>query len=183
MTRFFSSIVLAATMLSACGQYTNLPARIHPSGESNLLAEVSYAVDQNKVTATVKNPTLVLQGEPGSVGATFNQMQITYTGVPANFEPKQVQLSTALRVDSSHRFEKDNDSQPADAKTKLLIGKGNMELPIVNGAIVSLGSPSNASGSIASPISAVVILSGTDDAGWPVYVDIAVPVNFIRVNQ
>ncbi|MBC7543093.1 MAG: hypothetical protein H7338_10210 [Candidatus Sericytochromatia bacterium] len=180
MRRIAVSLAIALTgLLSACGQYTNFPARIHISGESNLVGEVTYAFDSaNKPAVTVKNPKLTLVGEAGSIGITFDKMNITYTGVPDTF-PK-LNLTTGLRVDSSHNFER----TVAGDKTivaKLVQGKGVMDLPVVTPEVIKIGNPfNNAGGFISTPISAIVTLSGVDDALWPVEIQFGVPINFIR---
>jgi hypothetical protein len=185
MRRIAALIALtAASVGSACGQYTNFPARIKISGESNLSAEVNYqfesATGGTKVTATTKNPKLVLMGEAGSVGATFDTMNITYQGVPDNFGSKSVNLKAGLRVDSSHNFERTVAADKTTV-TKMIPGKGQMDLPIVSAEVVRVGNPFNSAGGfISAPISAVVTLQGIDDAGFPVDIQFGVPINFIR---
>jgi hypothetical protein len=185
MRRIATMLALTvASAVSACGQYTNFPARIKISGESNLVGEVSYQFDQStsgvKVTATTKNPKLILIGEAGSVGATFDTMNITYQGVPDNFGSKSVNLKAGLRVDSSHNFERTVAADKTTV-TKVIQGKGQMDLPIVSAEVVRVGNPFNNSGGyISAPISAVVTLQGIDDAGFPIDLQFGVPINFIR---
>lgn len=175
MRRIAALIALtAASVVSACGQYTNFPARIHISGESNLVGEVTYTFDSaGKAAIVAKNPKLVLIGEAGSVGATFDTMNITYQGVPDSFAAKSVNLKAGLRVDSSHNFE----ATPSAATTtmpKVIQGKGNMDLPVVTPDVI------NAGRAMLTPITAVVTLQGIDDAGFPVDLQFGVPINFIR---
>jgi hypothetical protein len=178
----FSLAIALTVFVTACGQYTNFPARIHVSGESNLIGEVLYAGDPAKPTVTVKNPKLVLVGESGSIGATFDKMNITYTGVPDSFASKILNLTTGLRVDSSHQFEQIIDNKQPNNKivpSKLINGKGGMDLPVITADVVKLGNPAGGS-FINVPISAVVTLTGTDDALWPVDLQFGVPINFVR---
>jgi hypothetical protein len=178
MRRTAAMIALTvASVFSACGQYTNFPARVHISGESNLVGEVTYTTDaQGKVTAVAKNPKLIVIGEAGSVGATFDSMNITYQGVPDTFAAKVVNLKTGLRVDSSHNFERTINPDKTIV-TKMIPGKGNMDLPVVNPDVIRSGL------TLLTPVTAVVTLQGIDDAGFPVDLQFGVPINFIRAGN
>ena len=75
--------------LASCGQFTNIPAQIklgnsHDKDGESLVATVSYQVSQNEVKAEIKNPKLVLEGEAGSIGATFDGIKIRYIGASLN---------------------------------------------------------------------------------------------------
>jgi hypothetical protein len=178
-----------ASVVSACGQYTNFPARVKIAGESNLVGEVTYTFSGTgtaaNATATVKNPKLVLQGEPGSVGVTFDTMRIDYKGADS-LQTKTVNLNIGLRVDSSHtvvtKFDNGSTNPPNKiVPTELKIGKGQLDLPVVSADVVRLGNPASPNGNfISSPITAVVTMSGIDDAGWPSELQFGVPINFVR---
>ena len=185
MRRIAVSLAIAlAGLASACGQYTNFPARIHISGESNLIGEVTYTFDTgNKTNATVKNPRVTLIGEIGSVGATFDKMNVTYTGVPDSFPSKSINTTIGLRIDSSHQFAPVFDLTQGNKMIPKVImqGKGQLDLPVITADVVKIGNPFNTGGGfISSPISAIVTLTGTDDAMWPVDLQFGVPINFVR---
>jgi len=155
----FGLISTAFLFTGACGLYTNVPAQYHVSGDSDMVATVTYDTAKN---ATVKLPKLVIAGEPGSIGVTFNSMSITYnTG-----EVAAANIPITLRVDSSHLRDKEG---------KLEIGKGSIQIPVVNPRIIEIGRRQGVSN-----IAATISISGNDDAGWPTSFDIGgVPIVFI----
>lgn len=174
-------MTLLALILSACGPYTNVPARLHvvqTDPSQPLVAEVQYKVDATgKVEAIIRNPKLTIEGEAGSVGATFDTMRIEYVNAPSFLNPKEVTMAATLRVESSHNLTTDEKGV-----STIIKGKGTTELPVINGRIVELGNPRSAQGSIGSPIHAKVTLGGIDDAGLPVSLEVGVPINFIVFN-
>lgn len=166
----FAGLFLAAA-LAGCGLYTNLPAQIKvaPASDAGLKASVTYTVDQSRISAEIKNPTLVLEGEPGSIGVTYDTINIEYLPASLNLNPRVIRITGSVRVGSSHQFDKDG---------KVMAGKGQIELPIISSHVVELGNPLSPS-RINSQISAKVTLEGVDDAGWPASLDVYIPINFI----
>jgi hypothetical protein len=145
-------------IISACGQYTNLPAQYHVSGTSDLIAQISYDSTKN---AIVKLPKLTIKGEPGSIGATFETMSISYSGGGL----ANISLPVSFRVDSSHfRDEKDN----------VIVGGGTYDLPVVSPRVIEYGKSTSAAN-----ISATVVLSGSDDANWPTTLQVSIPIVFV----
>ncbi|PIQ26747.1 hypothetical protein COW36_00670 [bacterium (Candidatus Blackallbacteria) CG17_big_fil_post_rev_8_21_14_2_50_48_46] len=163
--------LLLASVVAGCGLYTNIPAqvKISPGTNGGLRASVTYTVDQSRISAEVKNPTLVLEGEPGSIGVTYDTINIEYLPQSLTLNPRVVRITGSVRVGSSHQFDKDGKPIPA---------KGEVELPIISSHVVELGNPLS-QGRINSQISAKVTLEGTDDAGWPASLDVYVPINFL----
>ena len=157
--------VLFLTSLNfGCGQYTNIPAQYRISSDSNLTATINYSTSG----VTVTPAKLVLIGEPGSIGATFEKMSINYnTGEMSNLPAVPV----SLRIDSSHFME--TSAETGDVK--VLTSKATLELPVVSDRVVELGKKQSVNN-----VHAVVSLTGTDDAGWPTSLDIGVSIVFIK---
>lgn len=155
--------------LTSCGLYTNIPAQIKVASSDNVTATVTYTVDQNKISADVKNPKITLQGDAGSIGVTYNEIKIEYLPTSLSLNPRTVVIAGSIRVPSSHQF---------DANNKIVPGSTTTELPIISSHVVQLGNPLS-QGRINSQISAKVTLSGTDDAGFPASLEFFVPINFL----
>lgn len=154
----------------SCGYYTNVPAQIKQvSTGEGLSASVNYTVSAAQVAATVKNPKLVLEGEAGSIGVTYDTMKIEYQPPNLPLNPISITIATSMRVASSHQLDKDN---------KVTQGRGEVELPVISSRIVELGNPL-AQSRINTQISAKVTLSGVDDAGFNSSIDVYVPINFL----
>jgi hypothetical protein len=151
-----SSLLLS--LIYSCGQYTNLPAQYHIEGTSEFVAIVSY--DSNK-NANVKLPKIKVKGEPGSIGATFDTMNITYNVGDISAS----QVSVAYRIDSSHF---------RDEKGNIIVSGGTFEIPVVSPKVIEYGKRQGASN-----ISAKVVLSGLDDANWPTTLEFGVPIVFV----
>lgn len=151
-----SSILLSIT--ASCGQFTNLPAQYHVDGTSEFVAIVTY--DSNK-NATVKLPKIKVKGEPGSIGASFDTMNITYNVGDVS----ATQVSVAYRIDSSHF---------RDEKGNIIVGGGTFELPVVSPRVIDYGKRQGASN-----IAAKVVLSGLDDANWQTTLEFGVPIVFV----
>lgn len=158
-----------AAAAGGCGLYTNIPAQIKVAPSENITATVTYSVDQNRISADVKNPKVTLQGEPGSIGVTYNEIAIEYLPTSLTLNPRRVVIAGSIRVPSSHQF---------DANNKVVPAKITTELPIISSHVVQLGNPLS-QGRINSQISAKVTLTGTDDAGFPATLDFFVPINFL----
>ncbi|MGE3725229.1 MAG: hypothetical protein AB7I41_06740 [Candidatus Sericytochromatia bacterium] len=172
--KFNSKLVgffVLASLIGGCGLYTNIPAQIKVSAasESSINASVTYTVDQSRISAEIKNPKIALEGEPGSIGVTYDTITITYLPESLSLNPKVVTITGSVRVPSSHQFDKEGN---------VLTGKGLVELPVISSHVVELGNPLS-QGRINSQISAKVTLQGQDDAGWPASLDIYVPINFL----
>ncbi|MFN8575421.1 MAG: hypothetical protein U0354_01055 [Candidatus Sericytochromatia bacterium] len=157
-----SLVALSSMTISACGQFTNFPAQYHIAGNSNLVATVSYPPSGATGSGVVVNlPRLVIKGEPGSVGVTFNQMDISYNTPDITASKTEV----TVRVDSSHF--RDNNGN-------VIVDGGSAELPIISPKVIDYGKRQNASN-----ITAKVTLSGSDDAGWPTELTANVAIVFV----
>jgi len=157
------TVLFLSSFSLSCGQYTNIPAQFRISSDSNLTATISYSSSG----VTVTPAKLVLLGEPGSIGATFEKMTINYnTGELTNLTAQPV----SLRVDSSSFFEKQSDG-----KIKIDVSKASLELPIISDKVINVGK-----GQTPNNIYAIVSLTGTDDAGWPTSLDVGVSIVFIK---
>lgn len=169
--RRLAGLLMTGFLVSSCGYYTNIPAQIKLGAPTDsITATVTYTVGgSNQLTADIKNPTISLEGEPGSIGVTYDQIAIKY--LPDSVSPEVV-IAGSIRVPSSHQFDADN---------KLVVGHTKTELPIISSNIVQLGSPL-ASNRITTQVSAQVTLSGTDDAGFPASYQFFVPINFLTTS-
>lgn len=157
-TKFLlSTLVVFSSFLFSCGQYTNFPAQYHLDGtESILNGSVVYSKD----ASIVKQPKLVFKGEPGSVGVNFEKAIIKYSVGDVTAST----FSVSYRIDTSSFRDKEGNA---------LVGTGGFELPIINQKVISLGKNTSQN------IYADVTLSGTDDAGWPASITLAVPIYFV----
>jgi len=157
-----SLIALSSMTINACGQFTNFPAQYHISGTSNLVATVAYPPSGATGTGVVVTlPKLIIKGEPGSVGATFNQMDVSYNTADITAAKSEV----TFRVDSSHF---------RDATGNVIVDGGAAELAVISPKVIEYGRRQNASN-----LTARVVLSGTDDAGWPTEMPVNVSIVFI----
>lgn len=159
------SILTVSSLVSACGPFTNFPAQYRIGGTSNLTAVVEYpatGATGGSGSGKAKLPKLVLKGEPGSVGATFDTMVIKYN-VP---DLAQVSMPVSVRIDSSHFRDKDGS---------VIAESSAVDLPVISPKVITYGSRQGAGN-----ISAQVELNGTDDAGWPTSLTVSVPIVFLQ---
>lgn len=152
---------ISITVLSACGQYTNIPAQYHIAGTSDLVATITYVGG----AATVKPPKLVIKGEPGSIGATFEKMTVNYN----SGEISTTSFPVSFRVDSS-AF--------TDSTGKVLVDGGTFELPVISAKVIELGRRQSVNN-----LSVTVSLEGTDDANWPTALTVSVPIVFLPTSS
>lgn len=153
-----------ATAISGCGNYTNFPAQYHISGTSSLIAKIAYpsaVAGSTASNASVTLPKLSLKGEPGSIGATFEKMDISYSVSDIT----TTSLPVSFRVDSSNF---------RDSAGKVVADGGTFELPVVNAKVLEYGKRQSVNN-----ISALVTLTGTDDASWPTSITVNVPIVFL----
>ncbi len=145
-------------IISSCGQYTNFPGQFHVSGTSDLVAEISYDSSKN---AKIKLPKLIIKGEPGSIGATFESMNINY----GTADISSYNVPVSFRIDSSHfRDEKDN----------VVVSGGTYDLPVISAKVIEYGKRVNVNN-----LNATITLTGSDDANWPTTLQIGVPIIFL----
>lgn len=161
-------------VLAGCGLYTNIPAQIKVGVAENTTATVTYSVDQNRISADVKNPKVTLEGEAGSIGVTYDEITIEYLPPSLSLNPRTVTIAGSIRVPSSHQFGAANTA----GVREVIPGKTTTEIPVISSHVVQLGNPLSA-GRINSQISAKVTLKGLDDAGFPASIDFFVPINFL----
>jgi hypothetical protein len=163
-----------AAVLAGCGLYTNIPAQVKVGASENITATVTYTVDQNRISADVKNPKIALEGEPGSIGVTYDEIAIEYLPATLTLNPRTVVIAGSIRVPSSHQF----GAATQTGTREIIVGKTLTEIPVISSHVVQLGNPLS-QGRINSQISAKVTLRGTDDAGFPASVEFFVPINFL----
>lgn len=166
-------LILLSGITLGCGYYTNVPAQYHivQSADTSLTGEVAYSFTGTSYTYTVKNPKLMLEGEPGSIGLTFDTLTIEYTPESVAQKLPPVTILTTFRLGSSHF---------RDGSGNLIKGTGVEEIPVISSKVAAYGSSQL---EIIPQISARVSLKGLDDAGFPVDITFGVPINFIKAGS
>jgi hypothetical protein len=158
---------LAALLsLSACGFYTAIPAQIHASVTPG---SVAYSAPDatGVLTDKVTQPTLILTGEPGSIGMTFNFMTVDYLGADGKVITNlaELVLRNTIRLEAS-QYPQDPAGPNIDftkVGTSLHVAQTTVPLPLITRALEIYGSSSGA----APVVTAQMLLSGTDDANFP----------------
>jgi hypothetical protein len=173
----------ALVSLSGCGTFTNVPAQVKVAkvDGATLTYEKPDATDGWR-TVKIDPAILTLQGEPGSIGVTFEQMKVDYfqinnTRVPAAKIPV-MDLRVSVRVESSH-YPNNPAAAPlnqADVGKTVYAAKTDVELPIVTRHVSAYGGELDTN---AGAIWAQVELIGNDDAGFPAKLVAYVPITFI----
>lgn len=182
---------LASLALVGCGvplPFVNFSAKLAIRSVEPASVTVTYSkAATNEVTASFKNPVVTIEGAPGSPGATFNAMEVTALD-PANpgnllglfGGGQRAQLPISLRVAPSTLREDPRAgtvSPVGQDQQKLVLGQGKAELPIVSNGVLEYGKTrTNA------PVTIAAVLKGTDDAQWPVALEVLVPVAFAGGN-
>jgi len=184
-------LVAASLGLTGCGlpiPFVNFSAKLAIRSVEPATVTVSYAKGtSNEVTASFKNPVVTLEGAPGSPGATFNAMELRALD-PADPSKKlglfggaqKASVPISLRVAPSTLREDPRAgtvSPVGQDQQKLVLGQGKAELPIVSNGVLEYGK-TRANG----PLTVSAVLKGTDDALWPVAVEVLVPVAFAGGN-
>ncbi|MNR81283.1 hypothetical protein D3C72_120230 [compost metagenome] len=181
--------------LAGCGWYTNVPAQIHVKSVAPSAITVTYKEPGTgaKATydATISDAVLTLAGDPGSIGATFYQVKVDFTdgttqddkGNPAKATGLSTQaIDMSFRVEPSV-FREDPRKDELGTKNweegKLIIGTGQMSLgAIVNRQVLDYGFKRTS-----NVVTALVTLSGYDDAKFPTSVTVNVPITFTGYAQ
>lgn len=191
----------AASTLAGCGWYTNLPANIMVKEIDPSAVTINYTTTTSSGTSTTTaqytQPSVVLEGAPGSVGVTYTLLTITYyqtnnaasASVVSSINP--VFSSQTIRVDSSalrsNYLAGNQDmvgldpSATNNQKQPLVIGVASASLPVVDADVVHFGSPS--SGSTAKQIYADVALDGIDDAHIKSHLEFEIPISFVNTTN
>ncbi len=179
---------------SGCGWYTNVPAMI--TVKSVEPATVTVEFTKNKTDQTVVSkytqPTITLEGQPGSIGATFKDMRIAYYRPSQGAAPnlgtpmaevsggKELYLKAFVRVDTSALHEDPSKAylEMKDiADKRLIIGVSKFVAPVITREILDLGDPTATAR--VSLIFARVVIEGEDDAKWPYSKEIFIPISFV----
>lgn len=169
-----------ASLASGCGWYTNVPAAIVAVGVSP--GRVLYETKASETVITTVNPKVTFRSDPGSIGATFDAIQVTYTRydrtkVDASQIPEIV-IGAHVRVDGSVYPDNPLAVGPLD-QTKLgsaiYVGRFEYEIPVINRYVENFGSQSSQN---QAGVNAICIFKGVDDANWPIEVAVNVPIVF-----
>ena len=179
--------------LAGCGWYTNVPAQIHIKSVSPSAITVNYkepaAGAKALYEATISDAVLTLAGDPGSIGATFYSVNVKFTdGTSGNGQPGAATGLTEQAIDMSFRVEpsvfredprKDELGTGNWEEGKLIIGTGQMSLgAVVNRQVLDYGFKRTS-----NVVTALVTLSGYDDAKFPATVTVNVPITFTGYSQ
>ncbi len=182
MKRLVLSLALALST-AACGWYTNIPASIYV--RSVKPGSLVYGATDTRGVRDIKveHPEVVLQGEPGSIGANFDSIVVEYlltNGGPSKNLPR-LSMGLTFRVESSNypsRPEERELEQNA-VGTKIAVGTTPVAVPIVTRHVEEFGlKASGDSESNAAAVTAVVTFSGFDDANLAVSLVARVPIFF-----
>ncbi len=176
--------------VTSCGWYTNVPAQIHVKSVAPSSITVNYkepgAGAKATYEATISDAVLTLAGDPGSIGATFYSVNVTFTngtsqdgnGNPATASGLSKQaIDMSLRVEPSVYREDPRKDELGTEKWeagKLIIGTGQMSLgAIVNRQVLDYGFQRTS-----HAVTALVTLNGYDDAKFPTSITVNVPITF-----
>ena len=180
--------------LAGCGWYTNVPAQIHIKSVSPSSITVNYKEPGTGAKAlydaTISDAVLTLAGDPGSIGATFYTVSVKFTdgtngsngnpGAATGLNDQAIDMS--FRVEPSV-FREDPRKDELGTKNwedgKLIIGTGQMSLgAVVNRQVLDYGFKRTS-----NVVTALVTLSGYDDAKFPATVTVNVPITFTGYSQ
>lgn len=193
LTAFTLPLTLAAT-LSGCGWYTNVPAQITVVEVKPGRVTYGPVVDNVHSTA-VEDPTVTLRAEPGSIGSTFNSIDITFykdlgatsdgttlKSIPVGNRLPAMHVGLSFHVDSSN-FPSDplnvNPIEQADVGQKVYVGRYTFSPPVMTRLVEEYGMlPSNDTDTNQPGVFADCVLHGADDANFPAEVEFWVPITF-----
>lgn len=187
--RLFCHLVMAVTLagsIAGCGFYTNLPAQVFVATvkPGNVIFEPP---DTRGIRAVkITNPEVMLRGELGSIGATFNAMNAKYylsSGSPANAaDLPSLNMGLTFRVDSSNLPADVNTAEAvvqAEIGQRITPGRTTFELPVITRHVEQFGLKSGSTGDgNAAAVYASVSLKGFDDANFAIQVDVFAPITF-----
>lgn len=186
MKRMLGLALMAGLMapLAGCGWYTNVPAQIRVKSIDPITVTYKEPSAGAKATydATVNNAVLTLTGEPGSIGASFKNAKIRYF-VPGGKDPViEKSYPIDLRIESSG-FREDPRKDELDdgnwSERKLIIGTGQLALPmLIDRAVLDYGFQKSS-----SSLYALIEFTGEDDAKYPQFLEVSVPIVFQGFGQ
>lgn len=177
-------IAAAATLLSlaGCGWYTNLPAQI--TVQSVKPGRVTYEPVDTRGIREIKvdTPVVTLQGEPGSIGASFSKMTIQYflsNEAPSTKLPTQ-KVGFGFRVDSSVYPTQPNAARigQAEVGTAIDVGKRELEFPVITRHVEQWGLETVAPEGNAAVVTATCTCVGVDDANLDISLVVQIPIYF-----
>lgn len=186
--------IATALGMAGCGWYTNVPAMIHVKSVEPATVTVEFTKNKtdNVVTAKYTQPTITLESQPGSIGATFKDMRIAYydRSLGQGPDPKkpmpeigggqELYLKAYVRVEPSTLHEDPSKGylEMKDIPDKrLVIGSAKFVAPVITNEVLALGDP--ASSTRKSLIFCRVVIEGEDDAKWPYSKEVFIPISFV----
>lgn len=176
--------LFALVATPGCGFYTNVPAEIVVTEVQG--ASLVYGTGINEASIKITEPTCVLRTNPGSIGADFTLMEVSYLNIAgsaiAATDIPPMKLWYSIHVDGSNFTDNPlslNGPMPnVDVGKNVWIGKTNVTLPIVTRHVEQYGAKTELNAGNYAGVSAKVTLSGKDEALFPISVVFSVPIMF-----
>lgn len=183
MKRLLGMGFALSLMVSApgCGWYTNVPAQIHARSVPSVI--VTYEPGSGTpYKATVNDAVMTLAGQPGSIGASFRNVNVSYYKPGSDDPVFERSFPIDLRVEPSIYREdprKDELGTGNWREGKLIIGTGSLPLAmLVDRAVMDFGyTKAN------SQLYALLTFTGEDDAKFPARYEVSVPIVFAGHGQ
>lgn len=178
-------IAAATTILSlaGCGWYTNVPAQI--AVHSVKPGRVTYEPPDTRGIREIKvEPAVVtIQGEPGSIGASFTEMSVTYKLINlsnASSKLPMLRMGFTFRVDSSVYPTQPTAARIGQAEqgTAIDVGKRELEFPVITRHVEQFGLETQAPEGNAAMVTADCSCIGADDANLPITLNVQIPIYF-----
>jgi hypothetical protein len=189
---FAAPTLFASLATSGCGYYTNIPAQI--TVYETKPGRVSYSGSATVGTALthVDDPNVTLRAEPGSIGATYNKMTVTYyraidgVQIGSNLIPP-LKLGFTVHVDSSNYPSNPMDiGKPIDQAAvgkSIWVGRTSFIPPIMTRHVEQYGATANGNDGNQAGLFAKLELVGSDDANFDASLTLFVPITFSGAPQ
>lgn len=188
LTAFTLPLTLAAT-LSGCGWYTNIPAQITVMEVKPGRVTLGPVVD-GVHTTTVEDPSVTLRAEPGSIGATFNSMDVVYyrdlgyannQAILAGNHLPALHVGLSFHVDSSN-FPSNpmivNPIEQGDVGAKVYVGQYTFTPAVMTRLVEQYGLITSGDEANQPGIYAACSLHGVDDANFNAELEFSIPITY-----
>lgn len=177
-------LIMAALALSttACGWYTNIPASIYVMSVKPGALNYGPTLTSGARDIKIDHPEIILQGEPGSIGANFDSVTVRYllsNGTESKNLPR-LSMGMTFRVESSNYPSRPGETEldQTAVGAKIAVGAATVAIPIITRHVEEFGAVGQPPEGNAASITAEVTLSGFDDANLPVTLVARVPIFF-----
>jgi hypothetical protein len=183
--------LFASLATSGCGYYTNIPAQITVLETKPGRISYSGSISLGTGVTKVDEPEVTLRAEPGSIGATYNKITVTYyridgTAVGSDKLPP-LKLGFTFHVDSSNFPSNPMDvGKPIDQSQvgkSIWLGRSTFVPPIMTRHVEQYGSVANGTDGNQAGLFAKIELVGSDDANYDASLTFFVPIIFSGAPQ